>query len=237
VTDKQVVMLGDSYMDIGNVGPTLMKDAGNRMFRHYYLAGAAMNYEAFNLNIPYQFDTSALGDAAVAHPTDIKVVIMDGGGNDILINNSQCLTTPLTGDTSCHNAIDGSLARAQQLLMDMSSKGVQHIVYYFYPHLDPHVSGHTYADDWLDYAYPKGAATCCGSANVPSTGDMTCHGMAAAGTDCTWVDTRPEFVGHNDSTNAATYWFQSDNIHPSQPGADAISAKVWAKMQQYCVAQ
>ena len=29
----------------------------------------------------------------------------------------------------------------------------------------------------------------------------------------------------------------ADNIHPTQPGASAIAAKVWAAMQQYCVAQ
>jgi phospholipase/lecithinase/hemolysin len=32
------------------------------------------------------------------------------------------------------------------------------------------------------------------------------------------------------------YWFQ-DGIHPTQPGADAIAAKVWAQMQKYCIAQ
>jgi hypothetical protein len=237
VTDQEVVMLGDSYMDLGNVGPTLMKDAGNRTFRHYYLAGAAMNYEALNLNIPYQWDTSALGDATVSKPTDVKVVIMDGGGNDILINNSGCLTTPLAGDTTCHNAIMGTLNRSQQLMMDMSSKGVQHIVFYFYPDLDPKVSGHQDADVWLDYTYPLAAATCCGSGNVPASGDLSCHGQVTSTTDCTWIDTRPEFVGHNDSSMGSAYWFMSDNIHPIQPGADAIAAKVWAKMQAYCVAQ
>lgn len=236
VTDQQVVMIGDSYMDLGNVGPTLMKDAGNATYRHYYLAGSALNYGALNLNIPYQFDTLALTDTSLPHPTDIKVVIMDGGGNDILIDNSQCLTTPLAGDTACHTAIDASLARGQQLEQDMRSKGVKQIVYYFYPHLDPNVSGHQHADDWLDYAYPKAAASCCGSANVPSSGDISCHGETQ-GSDCVWVDTRPEFVGHDDSTNAATYWFMSDNIHPNQAGANAIAAKVWAKMKEYCVAQ
>jgi hypothetical protein len=236
VKNNEVVMIGDSYMDIGNVGPTLMKDAGNAMYRHYYLAGAALNYEGLNLNIPYQFDTSAEMDTAVTNPTDIKVVIMDGGGNDVLINNSQCLTIPLAGDTMCHTAVDASVMRGQALEQDMKSKGVQHIVYYFYPHLDPTVSGHTDANVWLDYSYPKGAASCCGAANVPTSGDMSCHGTGP-GIDCVWIDTRPEFVGHDDHTNASTYWFQGDNIHPTQPGADAIASKVWAKMQEYCIAQ
>jgi lysophospholipase L1-like esterase len=229
-------MLGDSYMDLGNVGPTIMKDANNAMYRHYYLLGSAMNYGSGQLNIPYQWDTMALNDTAVAMPKDVKVVIMDGGGNDVLIDNSQCLTTPTAGDTACHTAIDASVMKGQSLEMDMVAKGVQHIVYYFYPHLDPTVGGHTYANDWLDYSYPKGAASCCGAGNVPSSGDITCRGNGQ-GADCVWIDTRPEFMGHNDHTNASSYWFQSDGIHPSQPGADAIATKVWAKMQEYCIAQ
>jgi hypothetical protein len=230
-------MIGDSYMDVGNVGPTIMKDANNAMYRHYYLAASALAYGSGALNIPYQFNTEALM-AAVPNPTDIKVVIMDGGGNDVLLNNSQCLTIPPAGDTACHTAIDGSVAKGTMLEQTMASKGVQHIVYFFYPHLDATVSGHTNANDWLDYSYPKGAASCCGAANVPSSGDISCHGNGPGpSTDCTWIDMRPEFVGHNDHTNAATYWFQADNIHPSQPGADAIATKVWAKMQEYCIAQ
>jgi hypothetical protein len=236
IAADEVAMIGDSYMDLGNVGPTIMKDANNAMYRHYYLAGAALNYESTIFNIPYQFDTMAETDTAVAMPTDIKLVIMDGGGNDVLINNSSCLTTPLAGDTTCHAAIDASVARGLQLEMDMASKGVQHIVYYFYPDLDTTVSGHQDASAWLDYSYPKGAAACCGAANVPASGDLTCRGTGP-GVDCVWIDTRPEFVGHNDHTNASTYWFMSDNIHPTQPGATAIAAKVWAKMQEYCIAQ
>lgn len=238
VTDSEVVMLGDSYMDIGNVGPTIMKDANNAMYRHYYLAASALNYGSDNFNIPYQFTNLAEMDTSVMNPTDIKVVIMDGGGNDILINNSQCLTVPIGSDTGnmCHSAVDASVAKGQMLEQEMASKGVEHIVYYFYPHLDPTVSGHTNADDWLDYSYPKGAAACCGAANVPASGDLSCRGNGP-GTDCVWIDTRPEFVGHNDHTMPSAYWFQSDNIHPTQPGADAISAKVWAAMQTYCIAQ
>jgi hypothetical protein len=238
VKNNEVVMLGDSYMDIGNVGPTIMKDANNAMYRHYYLAASALNYGSGAYNIPYQFDTEALMDTTVANPKDIKVVILDGGGNDVLINNSQCLTIPLTSDTgnACHTAVDNSVARGAKLEADFASNGVEHIVYYFYPDLDPTVSGHTNASDWLDYSYPKGAASCCGAANVPASGDLSCRGTSS-GIDCIWIDMRPEFKGHNDHTKAAEYWFQADNIHPSQPGADAIAAKVWKAMETYCIAQ
>jgi hypothetical protein len=239
VMDDEVVMLGDSYMDIGHCGPTIMKDANNAMYRHYYLAASALNYESGTFNIPYQFDTEALMDKAVANPTDIKVVIMDGGGNDVLINNSQCLTIPIGMDTGnkCHTAVDASVARGEMLEQDFASHGVQHLVYFFYPNLDATVAGHTNANDWLDYSYPKGATSCCGAANVPASGDLTCHGKGPGNVDCIWVDTRPEFVGHNNHTDTANYWFQSDNIHPTQAGADAIAAKVWKEMQTYCIAQ
>jgi hypothetical protein len=224
-------MLGDSYLDLGNVGPTIQKVA-NATYRTYYLLGAALNYGSGQFNIPYQFDSMAVTD----NP-DIKVVITDGGGNDVLIDNRQCLTTPVQGDTQCHMAIDASVAAAQMLEQDMASKGVKHVVYFFYPHVDTTATfTGPNANDWLDYAYPKAAATCCGAGGVPTgTDDLTCHGTAS-GVDCVFVDTRPEFVGHNDPTNQSTYWFQ-DGIHPTQAGADAIAQKVWGQMQKYCIAQ
>jgi hypothetical protein len=224
----EVVMLGDSYMDIGNVGPTIQMDA-NATYRTYYLAGAAMSYGTGQGNIPYQFDSMAVP----ANP-DIKVVIMDGGGNDILINNSQCLNTPPAGDTMCHMVVDKSVQTAHMLEQDMVSKGVKAIVYYFYPHIDPSIGAN--ASDWLDYAYPQAAQACCGSGAQPmGAADLTCHGTDSLGIDCIFIDTRPEFVGHNMS-GTSSYWFQ-DGIHPTQPGADAIASKVWANMQKYCIAQ
>jgi phospholipase/lecithinase/hemolysin len=227
VKPSEVVMLGDSYLDVGHVGPTIQMVAG-ATYRTYYLAGAALNYGSGALNIPYQFDS----EAVTANP-DIKVVITDGGGNDVLIDNSQCLSTPVMGDTSCHTAINGTVAKAKQLLQDMAGKGVKQVVYFFYPHVSPTVGAD--ANDWLDYAYPLAAQLCCG-ANAPAPGspDLTCEG-SGSGLECVFVDTRPEFVGHNMS-GSSSYWFQ-DGIHPTQPGADAIAAKVWAQMQKYCVAQ
>jgi hypothetical protein len=230
VKNNEVVMLGDSYLDVGHVGPTIQMDA-NATYRTYYLAGAALNYGSGQLNIPYQFDSMA-----VPANSDIKVVITDGGGNDVLIDNNQCLNTPVTGDTSCHTAINGSITKAQALLADMAGKGVKHVVYFFYPHISTTEGAD--ANDWLDYAYPMAQADCCG-AGAPQGSDLTCRGTpegVTSGMDCVFIDMRPEFVGHTDSTNAASYWLM-DGIHPTQTGANAIAAKVWAQMQKYCIAQ
>jgi hypothetical protein len=233
VQPSEVVMLGDSYLDPnwGNVGPTLMQVAG-AMYRPYYLGGASINGGNGQFNIPYQFDSMAVPD----NP-DIKVVITDGGGNDLLLNNRQCLTTPVMGDTSCHMIIQGVLATAQSMLADMASKGVQHIVYLFYPHIDA-TTIYTGPDsnDWLDYAYPLAANICCGPA-TPASGDLTCHGSTTPGVDCTFVDTRPEFVGHNDPSMPSDYWLDTFGIHPNKQGAGVIAQKMWAQMQKYCIAQ
>jgi lysophospholipase L1-like esterase len=221
-------MIGDSYMDLGNVGPTIMMDANNAMYRTYYLAGAALYYGSGQGNIVYQFDSMAVP----ANP-DIKVVIMDGGGNDILENNSQCLNIPPAGDTMCHMVVDTSVATGLMLEKDMASKGVQAIVYFFYPHVDP--TSRPNAGDWDDYGAVGASAACCGAGNVPSGPDLTCEGNGP-GIQCVFVDTRPEFEGHN-LPSSTDYWFQADGIHPNQPGANAIAAKVWAQMQKYCIAQ
>lgn len=228
-------MLGDSYMDPswGNIGPMLMM-AANATYRAYYLGGASMNGGSGQLNIPYQFYNMALPAS-----TDIKVIIMDGGGNDILLDNRQCLTTPVMGDTSCHMVINAVISRAQQLLADMPNQGVQHIVYLFYPHIDTTtIYTGPDANDWLDYAYPLAARTCCGAnAPDPSAMDSTCHGSPVPGVDCTFIDTRPEFVGHNDPTMQSEYWLDAFGIHPNKQGAQVIVQKMWGQMQKYCIAQ
>jgi hypothetical protein len=229
---NEVIMIGDSYMDIGSVGPDIMTDS-MAMYRHYYLAGAAMNYGSAAFNIPYQYETQALMDTAVSMPKDIKVVIMDGGGNDVLIDNNECLTTaPLT--STCTTAIDGTLARAKKLLTEMAANGVKHIVYYFYPQLDP--TGRPGVDVSLNYALPEAEALCCGSSFTTTATNYTCRGNAP-GTDCIMIDTGPAFQGHNVETDTANYWFQSDNIHPNAMGGKVLSGVVWKAMQDNCIAQ
>jgi hypothetical protein len=233
VRPNQVVMLGDSYMDLGFLGPTIQKVAG-ATYRTYYLAGAALNYGFGQGNIPYQFT-----DMAVTANPDIKVVIMTGGGNDILLNNRQCLVVPVQGDTQCHKVVDDALGKARELLSVMATKGVKQIVYLFYPHIDANtIFTGPNSNDWLDHAYPKAAQLCCGAATAPEgAADLTCHGSPTPGVECTFIDTRPEYVGHNDPKNPSMYWLDGFGIHPTQPGADLIAGKVWAQMQKYCVAQ
>jgi len=245
VTNNEVVMLGDSYMDYGGVGPAIMADAANAKYRHYYLAGSALNYGSGSLNIPYQWETLALTDTSVPNPKDVKVIIMDGGGNDVLIDNQECLTTaPLT--STCTTALDASLARGKKLFQEFASDGVQHLVFYFYPHLDPAGGGGILptpapgVDLALDYSLPKIEEECCGASFTSSASNYSCRGELL-GVDCIVIDTNPAFAGHTDNTLATSdpsaYYLKSDHVHPDPAGAKVIADLVWNTMVADCIAQ
>jgi len=245
VTPNQVVMIGDSYLDptFSDASLDLFADAqmagslpANTTYRHYYQGGAAMNNGALQFNIPYQYESQAKTDLAVMRPTDIDTIIMDGGGNDVLIDEQSCLTSAPPGNTSCTSEIQGVVARATSLLQEMASNGVKHIVYFFYPHLDPAGGGllPTPAPDvnvTLDYAYPLAEQLCCGASFTSSTKSYTCSGKIA-GTQCTFIDMRPAFEGH-----VADYIKTTDHVHPTPAGAQVIADLIWQTMVSGCIAQ
>ncbi len=257
VTPDEVVMLGDSYMaapPFGDVGANIIAAAQKAgalksgvKYREYYVAGAAVNNGAGTLNIPYQYNTSAKMDATVTNPKDIKVVIMDGGGNDVLIDQRSCLTdanaAALMADTACQNAVTKAGAAMDTLWKEMATDGVKQIVYYFYPHLDPAGGGDlptpapgvNLVDDEGATAYQK---LCCGSSFTATTTDYSNTGTAPD-TQCTFVDTRPSFEGHvtASSTTAASEYIRADHVHPTEAGSDVIASLVWSEMVANCVAQ
>ncbi len=239
VTPNEVVMLGDSYLDHpwGNVGPTLMMVA-NAKYRHYYLGGAALAWgnPKTQFYIPYQFDPMALTDKSAMNPSDIKVVIMDGGGNDFLIGNTRCETTAPPANSSCVTTIQNAVNGAQSEFQKMAQKGVKSVVFFFYPHLDPAGGGilKTPApglNDTLDYAYPLLEKVCCGSSFTSSLTNYSCSGQPVPGSTCVFIDTRPAFEGH-----LADY-IKSDHVRPTPAGAQVIANLIWSQMQSDCIAQ
>jgi hypothetical protein len=247
VPPSKVVVLGDSYLDHpvwSNAIPDLYADlrsagslGASATYREYQLGGAAMNYGTLNLNIPYQYETTAKGDLAVMNPTDIDTIIMDGGGNDVLIDNQGCMTgaQPPPGNADCATAIQAVVARASKLLQEAATDGVKHVVYTFYPHLDPAGGGilpmpAPQVNATLDYAYPLAEQICCGASFTSSTTSYSCSGNTS-GTQCVFIDIRPAFEGH-----IADY-IKSDHVHPTDAGAQVIADLIAGAMRTYCIAQ
>lgn len=222
-------MIGDSYLDPAWANTSLdifahaQQDGAlpaNTTYRHYYLGGASMNSGALGLNIPYQYEQQALTDIAVPNPKDINTVIMDGGGNDVLIGNTSCETTDPSVNAGCKTTVDGAIARSKSLLREFGTAGIKNVIFMFYPHLDTAGGGILTTpapaiNKTLDYAYMIGAPVCTQSVSPK----------------CVWIDTRAAFEGH-----LADY-IKSDHVHPTPAGAQVIADMIWQAMKDNCIAQ
>ncbi len=221
---SEVVMIGDSYFALSeSTSPPageitqhlqgLASAAGalasGDAYRFYYKSGANMaTYPtSFVTPIPSQFG------AAVNTNPDIRYVIMDGGGNDILLQNTSCIsvaaTTPISD--ACKTDIQNTIDTANKLFATMKTAGVQKIIYFFYPHLP--TTTYPSVNVVMDYAYPLVKAACDASP-IP----------------CYFIDTRPAFDGKD------AQYIGPDNIHPTTAGSDVIAGLIWQTMQQECVA-
>jgi hypothetical protein len=210
---SEVVMIGDSYPALsGEIAKHLESLAtasgalaSGDAYRTYYVSGTNM-VGGTSPNIPAQFTE------AVSADPDIKYVIMDGGGNDILLDNTACITTqPPPASQTCVTVINDAVSAATTLFQTMKTAGVKSAIYYFYPHLP--TTGKPYVNTTLDYAYPLVQAACA-SAAIP----------------CFFVDTRTAFNGHPE-------YIGPDGIHPTTAGSDVIAGLIWGVMQQQCIAQ
>jgi hypothetical protein len=213
---SQLVAIGDSYVALPVVlipkVEALATAAGALMsgqhYRDYSAPGTTLGSPSAPGSIPPQWDMAKSVDP------DIKVVIMDGGGNDILANTDSifggCLDPGASKIKTCTDIIQGAIGMARKLAMDAKAAGVQDVIYFLYPHVP--VGG----DEILDYSVDEGKK------------------MAAEVTTDTFrvhlLDTRGVFMGHAE-------YFDLDPIHANEAGAQQIAKLVWDTMKSKCIAQ
>lgn len=226
---SDVVIVGDSYVNWGTHTfiPDLAAESG-QTWPSYAVGGASMATGGLLGFIPDQFE-----NAAAVNP-NIKVVVMDGGGNDILLpdafmfpNGAQCTQrtdSPTIAD--CQKIVATALDTAKTLMQRMADAGVQDIVYFFYPHIPGGglISGPN-PNQILDYALPR-AREVCESAAAFTGGALRCH----------FVDMVPAFEGKtglfSDAVSDA-----GDGVHPNSQGSKVMAAEVWKTMEQACIGQ
>lgn len=208
---SQVVLIGDSYINyIQNLAPRLQSLAvedgalmRGQMYRDRAVAGSSLATGGLS-KIPPQLDS------ALRENPDMKFVIMDGGGNDVLLGNTLCLAEGAEMLSSCTQVAETAIATAKTMLEKMRTAGVAEVVYFFYPHV-PYGGA-----DLLDWSIPRYQEAC----KSVSTDKFHCH----------FVDTRATFAGK-------PQFIASDDIHPSSSGADALAAQIWGVMKENCMAQ
>jgi hypothetical protein len=216
IAPSQVVMIGDSYLalsgDVKEVLTAQALEAGaldeGESYRNYYVSGTQLGGAGVNA-IPRQYEKAKAADP------DIKLLIMTGGGNDVLIGNRSCLQTSPPENTSCLDTIQASLDAAQLLFEQAAADGVTDIIYFFYPHLpEGGILTGPAVNTTTDYAYPEVKAGC------DDFEGLRCH----------FIDTRPAFEGHAD-------YIGPDGIHPTLGGSTAIADLIWGVMVEECLAQ
>jgi lysophospholipase L1-like esterase len=114
---KDVITIGDSWMNLGSVGIELSLDkVSMRPYRNFGVGGTKLLDGA----IPGQYEMAK-------KQAPVKTVIMTGGGNDILQEILvDCLDTNF-GDT-CKKQIDAVAAGLTKLWAEMSTDGVTDVV-------------------------------------------------------------------------------------------------------------
>jgi lysophospholipase L1-like esterase len=167
--------------------------------------------------IPDQWPTAKA--AAMSAGTSVKFVVMDGGGNDVLLGNQTCLDNGVMRDQdpSCQKTVKDATAAGAKLQMQMKADGVKQGLFFFYPHVP--------AGGWdvLDYSLPMAKATC------ESLNDANFH--------CTFVDTRDAFQGVGNKGVAMADLIGADGIHPSAAGETVLADLIWKTMKDNCMAQ
>lgn len=219
VSGSQIIFIGDSFLaaPTSNIAfelEALMQASGSTAYsempRFRQLVGTTME------QIVAQYDTERELDP------DIKVVIANGGGNDVLVTDRSCLLEAPPSNAACAATIANALEHARRLMEKAEADGVEHVVYFYYPH-EPTFGlfqGDAPAiNDSLDYAEPMARAQCESSPI------------------CTFVSLS-EAAGDSPGSGYVDRGYHDlDGTHPSPAGSKFFAAAIWKEMVERCIAQ
>ncbi len=201
---NEIITLGDSIFDLdGQIQANLEAWAGET-FRDYTQSGAELSGGLFATSVVQQYADAKSTDA------NIDTIIMDGGGNDILIpaiafDPYGCRTHWWRWyiSRSCVNLIEDQYVTAVNLLNQMNAEGVDNVI-------------------WLGYyELPRGNANLTQALNLGD--DYLAYGCEVAGNaNCSFVDPRGQIPASD---------VESDDIHPTPNGSLKLAQLIWPVLQ------
>lgn len=196
-----VVMLGDSIFALSNQEAKFLENLSGDTYRKYYVSGAQM-LGGLVKTIPQQYE-DAIADGPV------RTVIMDGGGNDVLIGARDACSADYGAELSaaCYDMMEEVLAESERLMVQMVDDGVKNIVY----------QGYYYAGDeqlWQVTDVFQDLAI-----------DLV-HKLDSRYPDVKMVhvDPRPHFE------QGDTSYLMIDGIHPTREASKTLANLVWDAM-------
>jgi hypothetical protein len=195
----KTVMVGDSYLALsGAITGFLRQYSGLSLDRTDYVSGAGM-VAGLPPTIPDQYELAKASGK-------IESVIMDGGGNDVLLGDLTCWIDGYQAGSSCEATVFAAMDAAKGLIKNAASDGVKEAIYFFYPHI-----GNDVLNGVLDKTLPLAKSLCEDQKDL----------------DCTFIDTRDGYKPE---------WIEIDGIHPTSEGSEFIANLIWETMQKNCKA-
>jgi len=206
---NNVVNIGDSIFALsGEIQGFLHDNDGGKTFRRYSVSGAELDGGVLAPSVPSQYQTAKNDDP------NIDTILMDGGGNDILLpaiafDPYDCRTQWYEWgrlSNSCKNYIDDLYVDGVNLLNDMGADGVSNVIFLGYYHTkDTWLMQLDNLEEAVDYG-DKRLSDACDNANI----------------DCTFIDPRG-VINNNDII--------TDAIHPATSGSLKIANLIWPVLQ------
>ena len=197
---NEVVTLGDSIFDLnGQIQANLESWAG-QTFRDYTQSGAELSGGLLAAPVDSQYATAKATDS------NITTIVMNGGGNDLLIpamlfDPYRCRTKWYRWNISqaCIDLIADQRVVLTNLLNQMDADGVQNIIYLGY------------------YELPRSNANLAQTLSHGNT-NLAYACDTATTANCRFVDPRGT-VPAND--------VESDDIHPTPNGSLTLASQLW----------
>ncbi len=205
--NNDVVFLGDSIFALsGEIQQNLHARAGGT-FRNYTTSGAELFGGSLGPSVAQQYQM-ALDD-----PAQSSIVVMDGGGNDILLpaiafDPYDCKTQWYEWgrlSRSCKSFIDDIYVDGVDLLNDMAADGVSDVIYLGYYYTKNGLFRLDDLEEAVDYGDTR-LAQACDFSNA----------------NCTFIDPRSTI---RDSDIIV------DGIHPSTSGSNKLADLIWPVLQ------
>jgi hypothetical protein len=199
---RRVVLLGDAYWEANSQG------IQDEMERHARAAGVldqAESYRSYYEARANMDDIVAQYDAARREDPNIHVIIMNGGGSDILFDEQICFVAPPPDGSQCVRAVDRLVRLQREFFARLARDGVREVVFYFYPHMRNDTLAGPLLNRTVDYAAPLVREGC----------------ERAPGLNCHFVDTRPAFE------DDARELIGLDGILPTDAGSRVLGEMLW----------
>lgn len=218
--NPHVIWIGDSIFSWSEIAQNLESDQlAGETYRHYY--GTLVKLEA----IRRQYDRAMQDDP------DVRTIIMDGGGDDVILGNllpcsSNWRYSPnaTTSDAksalqpTCIDVADEAGDTFEKLVTDAFDAGIKHIVYVGYYYLVGLLNQYDAVVKYHD--------------------DSIHQRIQELNTLYATEDRRIVFVDQRDTfLNRIGLISSIDGIHPTSAGAKVSANLIWKAMQDNCIEQ